>query len=42
MFSRDGGEEMMRNASCFVILFPVNNLLHIFSEASKSSPLLVR
>jgi hypothetical protein len=24
MFLRDGVEEMMRNASCFAILFPIN------------------
>ena len=27
-FFRDGVEEMMRNASCFIILFLVNNQLH--------------
>ena len=32
----------MRNASCFVILFLVNNQLHFLKEASKLNPLLVQ
>ena len=30
---------MMRNASCFIILFHVINELQFFIEASKSNPL---
>jgi hypothetical protein len=29
---------MMRNASCFVISYPINNSLYFHEEASKSSP----
>ena len=32
---------MMRNASCFVILFLVNDYLQFLKEASKSNSLLV-
>ena len=42
MFLRDGVNEMMRNASCFVILFLVINLLHFPQEAGESIPLLVQ
>jgi uncharacterized C2H2 Zn-finger protein len=38
---RDRGEEMMRNPSCIVVLFHVNNFFHFFKEANKSNPLLV-
>ena len=41
-FSRDGENEMMRNASYFMILFFESNYLHFIKEASKSSPLLVQ
>ena len=40
-FSRDGVDEMMRNARYFVILHLVNNYLHFCKEASKSNPLIV-
>ena len=36
VFVKDDVEEMMRNASCFVVLFLVK---HFFKEASKSTPL---
>ena len=39
MFFKDGVEEMMRSASRFVILFPVNNRLHFPKKAGMSSPL---
>ena len=34
-------EETMKRASCFVILFPVDNQLHVAKEASKSNRLTV-
>jgi hypothetical protein len=37
---RDGVDEMIRNASCFVISFPRNNYLHFPTEASKSKSLV--
>jgi hypothetical protein len=39
-FLKDGVEEMMRNVSCFIILFHVN-YLHVPKEASKSNSPLV-
>ena len=41
IFFRDGVGGMIRNASCFITLFHVNNELHLLKEASKSNPLLV-
>ena len=38
IFFKDGEEEMMRNASCSINLFHVNNYI-FFKEASKSNPL---
>jgi hypothetical protein len=40
-FFRGRGEETTRNASGFIILFPVNMYLCFLKEASKSSPLFV-
>jgi hypothetical protein len=42
MSSGDGVEEMMRNASCFVIWFLVDDQLQSPKEASKSNPVLVQ
>jgi len=41
IFSKGGVEEMMRSASCFILLFHGNNYLCFPKEASKSNPLLV-
>ena len=38
MFFRDGVKEMMRNASCLVILLLRSNYLHVSKEARKSNP----
>ena len=39
--SRDGVEETMRDASCFVSSFLVNDQLHFPKEVSESNPLFV-
>jgi hypothetical protein len=40
IFFRDGIDEMMRDACCFVILFLVNSQLHFSKDVSKSNPSL--
>ena len=42
IFFRDGEEETVRNASCFVISFTVNNKLQKFKVVSKSNHVLVQ